>query len=333
VSKSVLLKILVLVSLIPLKYAAAADRTRLLAPIESRRNHYFHSSLGVPYLEGAETMPKGTFSLRFRSDHAKNEKGPPISGPAAQEILLAGGDFEDYFLGTIHEWVVVESAYGLTPCLEVRARIGYGGWAEHEDHFYFLDEQNRGLVLGENNDLYGLHATGRDDDFIDANAGLKWKIASRLVRGGRQTLSAAVDVKMPLGQENNLVDGGTTDLGLKIMAGWVFDRWAFHTFVGYMHPFGDMTLFEDYAGVDPDPVWAAGVGVMYALTDTLAVGLQFEGNTGAFGEVPFLDGNPISMFGGIRKAIGPWMFEAGGGMGLNDDSYDFQFMAAASFWF
>jgi hypothetical protein len=276
------------------------------APFSVSHLSFFHSALEIPPLETAVTLPPDAFQLRLRSTWAQSLDGGVENG------------VDQRFAGVFNQWLVTDASWGLDDGLQLGGRVKYGGWKDSRDSFLVFDESGEPIVFGEDEIILGEGATSRHSGFTD------------LVLYARQTLSSEFEtdlaglmsVKVPIASKRDLSNAGTYDVNLGLLRTQVSGATTWHANAGVGAPLGDQTLFTDEADVDLDPWIYAGLGVTWLLRDDLAWGIQLEGNTSAFSEVDFLDGSPLTMFTGLRKAYGPWALEGGVGTGFNDQSYD-----------
>jgi hypothetical protein len=209
---------------------------------------------------------------------------------------------------------------------EVHARAGYAGWDEHIDHFYFFSPEGTPLVEGEYRDVYGIGPTGRDGDLADVVLQSKTELYEVVTPHSRHCVSLAASLKLPLGKANNLVDAGTVDPGLRLLATSTMGQLAVHLNAGAVVPLGEQNLFVEEADVDLDPMIVWGVGLVWLPTSTVACGVQIEGNTSAFSDVPFLKEDPVTALIGLRKLTLNYVIEAGLGIGFDTEtSYTWSF--------
>lgn len=303
--------------------AITADDQMMLAPFAAQRANFFHAALGVPRLESAASwLSPGETWIRARSEESYNEKGDPPDKHSVQNEVRAGRRVPDSFLGQFNTWLGLEVTHGLMPWLEIGMRVAYAGWDEHNDHFYFFGEDGKPLVRDEDQDIYGLGPSGRDDDLSDAVLRAKARLYEAADR--TETLSLGCQVKLPLGQPRNLVDAGTTDVGVGLLSTTVLGPFAVHVNAGGVLPLGEQNLFEEDADVELNAFLCGGIGVVYRWSPTFALGVQLEGNTSAFRDVDYLDADPVTLLGGVRKLLGDYLVEAGVGFGLvREESYDY----------
>ncbi len=110
------------------------------------------------------------------------------------------------------------------------------------------------------------------------------------------------------------------DPGLRLLATSTMGQIAVHLNAGRVVPLGEQNLFVEEADVDLDPMTVWGVGLVWLPTSTVACGVQIEGNTSAFSDVPFLKGDPVTALVGLRKFTLNYVLEAGIGMGFDTDN-------------
>jgi len=276
------------------------------APFSAPHSSFFHSALEIPVLESAHTLGEGQTQLQLRGSSA-----------TSTDSGTADGQPQD-FDGRFDEVLVTDMAWGAVDGLEFGARATISGWAEHVDSFALLDADGSAIVTGEQELISGLGASER-------HLGL-----SELVFDARQTLDSSPDaewaglisLKIPVASKRDLTNAGTYDFNAGLLRSSVSGNRTLHANLGAGVPLGEETLFVDEADVDLHPWIYAGVGSNWLLREDLSWGLQLEGNTGAFGDVEFLDGSPLTLLGGLRKAAGSWALELEAGTGLTGQSYD-----------
>ena len=296
-------------------------KTLLFAPFASQRANFLHAALGIPRLETAFVLPPKTWYARLGTDHSHSEKGPHVSGSFLTEEVSKGNDVPDYYLGRYHRWIALELTRGIGYRTEIHARAAYAGWDEHNDHFYFFSDEGIPLVEGEERNVYGIGATGRDGDIADVVLQSKTKLYEVIRSDSRHCISLAASVKLPLGQPNNLVDAGTVDPGLRLLATSVMGEFALHLNAGGVVPLGEQNLFVEEADIDLDPMFVWGGGLIWVPTASIACGVQLEGNTSAFGDIPFLKGDPVTVLAGFRKLTSKnYVIEGGMGTGFDTDT-------------
>ena len=298
-----------------------ARTTLLSAPFASQRANFLHAALGIPRLETAFVLPPETWYARLGTDHSHSEKGPHVSGSYLYREVGKGRGVPDSYLGHYHRWIAFELTRGIGFRTEVHARAGCAGWDEHNDHFYFFNPEGTPLVEGEYRDVYGIGATSRDDDLADVVLQSKTELYEVVTPHFRHCVSLAASLKLPLGQANNLVDAGTVDPGLRLLATSVMGEIAVHLNAGGVVPLGEQNLFVREGNVDLDPMFVWGGGLIWLPTASLACGVQLEGNTSAFRDVPFLKGDPVTVLAGFRKLTASNYFIEGGiGTGIDTDT-------------
>jgi hypothetical protein len=276
------------------------------APFSASHLSFFHSALEIPVLESAQTLGEGETQLQFRSAMAESTDHGTVDGQPQR------------FDGRYDQWLVTDMSWGAVDGLEFGARAKIGGWAEHIDSFELLDANGDAIVFGEQEVISGLGASER-------HLGL-----SDIVLDARQTLESTPDaewaglvsLKIPFASKRDLSNAGTYDFNAGLLRSSISGNRTLHANFGAGVPLGNQNLFVDEADVDLDPWLYAGVGSNWLLREDLSWGLQLEGNTGAFGDVEFLEGSPLTLLGGVRKAAGSWALELEAGTGLTGQSYD-----------
>lgn len=307
----------------------APDAREMLGPFGVHQGSLFYASLGVPPIEPAWTLPPGETRWRFRTDHSHTQKGPIVGGDTLQrQVKEYGAPLENSFLGQFHTWLAAEVERGILPWLQVGARIGFGGWDEQQDHFYFADERGLPAVSYEERDFYSIGATARQDDVQDAVINARASLAEWSLRGARGTVAASAFLKLPLGRPRNLVDAGTADAGLGLLGSIQGGRWAVHANLAGVAPAGEQNLFSAWTDAAISPFAVAGAAFVGRLSPLWSAGIQVQSATAAFRDVAFLDGAPLTVQAGARRAFESGFLELGCGAGLGEYSADWQVFAA-----
>jgi len=305
------------------------DPRQMLSPFGVHQGSLFYSSLGVPQMEAAWTLAPGETRWRFRTDHSHSQKGPIVGGGTLQrQVEEYGAPLTDSFLGQFHTWLAAEVERGVLPWLQVGARIGFGGWDEQQDHFYFADERGLPVVSYEERDFYAIGATARQDDVHDAVLKAKASIAEWTRGGARAAAAACASLKVPLGRPRNLVDAGTADAGFGLLGSVQWGRWAVHANLAGVVPVGEQNLFSAWQDAAIEPFAVAGAAAVVHLPPVWSAGVQVQAATAAFGDVAFLDGAPFTVQAGARRAFPSGLLEFGCGAGLGGFSADWQAFAA-----
>jgi hypothetical protein len=282
----------------------------LTAPFAAARANFFHAALEVPPLEPGRTLNPGSWLFRMRTTHARSN----------EERVLQGSKQD--FDGIFHEWAHLEIAWGAQERLEIGARAAIAGWDEHEDRFEVFDSRGRPLVRFEDQTIFGKGASKRHDNL--SVAGARAKVLVLRAEENLVDASLAVSAKFPVGRPRDLTNAGTHDLAATAMASLPLPWGAVHASCGATVPLGEQNLFIEEAGIDLQPFVHGGIGAVVSLPWTMALGLQVEANSSAFSEIPFLDGPPLNIAGGLRKLQGGLILEAGGGLGVNwENSYQY----------
>jgi hypothetical protein len=292
----------------------------LLAPFAAPRANYLHSALEVPPFEPGWTLPRGNVLLRLRTAHGHSTDSRTLDG------------FKNTFDGLYHEWADLRVDWGVTDRLEIGAHTAFTGWDEEKDRFDILDSKGAPIVTDEHKTFYGTGASSRHDNF--SVLGIKAKYLLLEDENDGLDLSLATSVKFPIGRPGDLTSAGTYDLAFTLMGSVPLGRAALHANLGTTIPLGSQNLFESEADVELAPFVHGAVGITYPLPAEFAVGLQLEANSSAFGDVEFLEDPPFNVTGGVRKILGNFVLEAGGGTGLNwESSYKWMFFLSAGYLF
>jgi len=275
----------------------------LLSPFAAPGANYFHAALEVPLFESGRTLEQGSIFLRLRTAHPRS----------VDERIIDG--YTNVFNGRYHEWAALELDWGATDRLELGVRTAFAGWDEHQDRFEILDSHGVPIVTDEYKTFYGIAATSRHENFSVIGI----KVKAQLLEADQDwlDLSLATSVKFPIGRPADLTSGGTFDLAFTLMGSKPLHWGTLHANLGITVPFGTQNLFEPEAGIELNPFVHGAIGATLPLPMEFAVGLQLEANSTAFHEVEFLDGPPVTFTLGVRRFFGKFMFEAGGGVGLD----------------
>lgn len=295
--------------------------TLLDAPLAAGRPSFFHAALEVPPLETARTLDRGTVYARLRSTHAR-------SNWHEGEGFSARG--EDDIDGTYREFASLLVSWSPLQTLELTARAVFAGWDEHHDRFELFNDSGDPIVSDEEKKILGLGATSRHLNLSVFGLGAKLQLWDAVDRGFDFALASYV--KIPFGRSRDLTHAGTTDVALSGLARVPVGRGSFHFQLGATVPFGEQNLFNEREDVALAPFAFGGAGFTWRVAETVAVGIQVEGNTSAFRSVDFLRKHPASAVVGTRILWGPAVFEMGLGAGF-DWSASYQWMGFASVGF
>ena len=276
------------------------------APFPAPHASFFHSALEIPPLESARVLEEEELQLQLRASSASSTDSGTADGQPQE------------FDGRFDQVLLTDVAWGLGHGLELGGRLEIAGWAEEDDRFALLDAGGEAIVFGEQELISGLGASERHLGLTD------------VVLHARQTLDSAPDaewagllsLKIPSASRRDLSNAGTYDLNAGLQHSRSSGNRTLHANLGAGAPLGDQNLFVGEADVELDPWLYAGIGTNWLLRPDLSWGLQLEGNTGAFGDVEFLDGSPLTLLAGLRKATGSWALELEAGTGLTGQSYD-----------
>lgn len=275
------------------------------APFSVSHLNFFHSALEIPVLESAQVLVDGETQLQFRTALAdSNDEGTSEGQP-------------QNFEGRFDQWMVADMSWGLDDGLELGGRLKIGGWAEHVDTFTLLDADGNAIVTGEQELVSGLGASERHMGLTDVVLHAR----QLFDRDADSALAGLVSLKIPAASKRDLSNAGTYDVNAGLQRSSVDGNRTLHLNAGVGVPLGDQNLFIESANVDLDPWLYAGIGLNWLIEEDLSWGVQLEGNTGAFGDVDFLDGTPLTVIAGVRKAVGDWALDFGAGTGLTDQSY------------
>ncbi len=293
---------------------AREDAVRILlqAPLAAPRLSFLHSSVDVPPLDTARTLPQGGGFLRFRSAAARS---------TAEDD---GPDPDDNFDGTFREWLGVEAGLCLLADLELRLSASFTGWDEHMDRLEVYDDTGRGVVFGE--DVAG-KATSRHVNL--GTVGLRGKIRLSGETDGDTHLALSPSLRLPVGRERDANHDGTYDAGVALLATLPLGRATVHANLGSIVPVGGQNLLERRTDAALNPFLHGAAGVVLPAGATSAFAAQVEANGSAFHGVRFLDRNPVTAVFGFRVASRTTLLEFGVGTGLDWRS-SYRFLAFAS---
>jgi hypothetical protein len=292
----------------------------LTAPFSVPRLSFFHATLEVPPLETALLLPQGDLYLRVTTSHASSVKEQNING------------IKSHLNGLFHEWVALDASLGVFSRLEISGRIVVSGWDEQADKLQILDNNGYPIVRYEALDYYGIGVSGRNSNIS------KTVLQAKTLLFSSETptfdLSLASSVKIPIGRARNLANAGTTDLNFFVLGSLFLNPLTLHANAGIGVPLGKQNLFVEEAGVDLNHFFHAGVGANWQINEGLAMGIQMEGNTTAFRDVPFLDYPAVTLFAGFRKLFGNIVVEGGVGTGLvRKGSYTYEYNLSVGYQF
>jgi hypothetical protein len=292
----------------------------LTAPFSAPRLSFFHATLEVPPLEPARLLPPGDLYIRVTTSHATSTKNQTIGG------------VESDFDGVFHEWGALDASLGVFSHLEIAARIVVSGWDEKYDKLTILDEKGYPIVRYEALDYYGIGVSGRNSNV--SKIVLRGKTPLFSSENPTFDLAFAASGKFPIGRARNLTNAGTTDLNFFLLGSLFINPVTLHVNAGVGVPLGKQNLFVEEAGVDLNYFFHAGVSANWQISETLALGIQLEGNTTAFRDVPFLDYPAVTLFAGLRKFFGNLVVEGGVGRGLvHQGSYNWEYYLSVGYQF
>lgn len=301
--------------------SARSLETILDAPMPSGRPSFFHAALEVPPLQTARTLERGTVYARIRSTHARSNvhEGGGVSALGEDDVDATYREFASLLVS----WSPLQS-------FELTARAVFAGWDEHHDRFELFNGSGEPIVSDEEKKILGLGATSRHLNLSVFGLGAKLQLWEAADRGFDFALASFV--KIPFGRDRDLTHAGTTDVALAGLARFPVGLGAFHLQLGATVPFGEQNLFNETEDVSLTPFAFGGIGFTWRVADTVAVGIQVEGNTSAFRGVDFLDKHPASAVVGTRVLWGPAILETGFGAGF-DWSASYQWMGFMSVGF
>jgi len=306
-------------------FAAADDQQALKhdveavlkdAPFSIPRPSFFHAALDVPPLESAITLPPSSFYLRLRSTHARSYTKETVDS------------IPNSFEGIYHEWLAIDMSWGIAKDWEVGMWTPLAGWDETQDRFHIFDEWGHAIVRNEADQISGAEASRRHDNFSVIGLRAKRMLLHEATDGF--DLAASAQLKIPIGRPRDLTNAGTWDLALTMLATFPEPWGALHANLGVTFPIGSQNLFIPEADVALDPFVHGGIAADFAVSEHWTVGVQVEANSGAFGDVPFLRGAPVTAVAGARWIHGKYVLEFGAGTGF-DWHTSYQWLGFLSF--
>jgi hypothetical protein len=139
-------------------------------------------------------------------------------------------------------------------------------------------------------------------------------------------LAAAVEVKLPLGNEEDLLTAQTIDIGV---TGIATKRWgpvSASLNIGIVLPLGDPEIFAE--NDEADPYLQGGISVAWQMHDRFVALAQIAFNSSAYSEIGALDAPVATGMVGGRLRLLPRLFaHAGIGAGFTEASGDLFFTA------
>lgn len=287
------------------------SRLRLLAPLAAPRNTIFYSGFGIPLQRQAGVSEAGTLDVSLRSSRTHAADGATLDGQANRVDAL---HLEHLRLGltlALHDRIAVWTD----------AQVA--GWDERRDRF---DIHSRGTpehtIEGEESKAVNGEATGRHDNLAVVTLGG----LATLWRGADDVTAAGVSVllKLPGFRRADITNSGTFDVAVTAHASLgLLDRVALHASAGIVVPFGRAWIFEHPSDFDARPFAQGALGVTWAVTDWLALGVGLDGAQSPWErELEFLDRPYVNASAGVRLRLGRFVVELGGGRGLTSGSAD-----------
>ncbi|MBI2933736.1 MAG: hypothetical protein HYY16_18995 [Planctomycetes bacterium] len=265
-----------------------------VAPYRHLRAGAWQSLMGTPPFEEALVMPQGFWRAR-----------------GWMELLTA--DFTDVGGGGTSRWFtsshqeVFEVDYSLTDTLMTGLRISAGELFEEEGQLLRVFQDGRQIV----------RSAQRDVDLDTLTARAKYAADWGLCDAG-----ILVEVKIPLADESSMLSAQTIDFGVVGLVTKQMGSVTLHGNLGLVIPTGDPEVFQ--TGYDEVNSYLTGaVGLAWAMSDWLNLGVQLEGNSSAFLDIAVLDEPVLTMTGRGHIRLTDRMFLAGSlGRGVTELSGD-----------
>jgi hypothetical protein len=161
--------------------------------------------------------------------------------------------------------------------------------------------------------------------------GAKFNLYQKGTTDDLTSVSLALDVKIPLpDREDDYVTTGGVDVAAGMLVTWHMGRVALHANLGAAY-FGDESMFEQEVDMDITYYW--GFAAVWELLPELHLIGQLQGHGRAF-DIDVLDEHYLSVAAGVRYNLVSTLFlELGGGVGLTEDTYDYQVSVSVQYGF
>lgn len=286
-------------------------RLRLLAPFASPRNSSLYSGFGLPPLREAASPGEGVLTGRWRGSMTHTaDSGRGNGRRHRMDGLYTEHSRFDLSLA-VHERLLVW------------ADLRFAGWDERRDVFRIYGRDDDLPVLeGEAAKLSQGRATGRHENLAQAAFGalVTWWQAD----DGVTALGTSVLLKLPAFRRADLTNSGTFDAAFTAHGSLLLlEGVALHGQVGVVLPVGYPSVFEVPSAFRVEPFLQGALGLTWAPTDRLALGLSFEAAQSPWTrQVEFLDRPAFTLSGGVRLRLGRFLLELGAGAGLTSGSAD-----------
>lgn len=267
-----------------------------LAPFPSMRNNSWFALLGIPPMEQAATLPMSEWAIRASVDFSSTDWTETKEGGTSR------------YNGRLTE-ENVQFDYGVTPFWQAGFRFTTGELVAASAARVVVFESGAQLV----------HRGERafDVESLVLRSKIHYDFLSFMECG------ILNEVKLPLDNRHDLLTADSIDFGTSLLASRRWGPFAFHVNLGAVFPLGDAgDIFRSSEKLDP--FFTYGLTAEMLVNDRFTLGLQVEGNTGAFGEISNLDDAPADMLLFGRVEINPALYaDFAVGTGFTDLSSDF----------
>ncbi len=272
------------------------------SPLLTKNNDFLHALLLVPPLESAVTVPKNALLLRLGSNYA-HMKFADSNGTSYIDTKVAFG--ESYFY----------LAYGLTPKLELRGLLLYGGW------------DGSMVFVKDGQSVFDASEVG--DGIQSVRLGLKYHFYH--CRRYALDIAGVFYLKLPNGSRGDYLTTGGTDTSLGFLLEKRFKKVSFFTNVSFTIV-GHQKVFRSDADLNLKNTLSFGIGSSFDIVKWFKLLAQIQGYTNAIDvKVEGCASMPVSLLLGSRFKLDKNLFiEMGIGFGLTADASDLALHIAAT---
>ncbi|MBI5360032.1 MAG: DUF3187 family protein [Planctomycetes bacterium] len=269
------------------------------SPMETSRNNMFHSTLNVPPMQGARTLPESHLVLMSGMEISQNN------------FSRYGSGGKNIYNARLYEWFM-EANYGITHEFELTTKATIG----------FLSEIDKDVLIWQDNLQIvpeGQRSIGPSDLYV----GMKWEPSRFRGEDEFSGLAIASSFKVPMAADEDMLTSGTVDWNINFIGSKRFDRLIFHGNLGYTFLFRGQSIFAKQINFN-DFVTFGFAGV-YMISDNMSLIAQIEGNTSAFAnDIDVLNSAVTTLTAGLKYRLREdWLLQMGLGVGLGNQSSDF----------
>ncbi len=263
------------------------------APLPDSRANAWHGLFNTPALEDAGLIVPKTFHFRLwldlaTSDWSSDEGG----GPGVFNAV------------SLTETLAVD--YAFTDLFQVGVRLVLGELMAGDEDFIRVYQDGAQLVDN------GTRGFGIESAVFRVKHAYPTKFAA---------LAAALEVKIPLANEEDLLTAQTIDIALTGIATKNFGPVSLSLNVGIVVPLGDPKVFVDHD--EANPYLQGGIAFAWQAHERFCFLAQLEFNSSAWSEVKAIDEAVIAFLLGGRQRLFKSVFATAGiGIGLTDASGD-----------